>query len=81
MVETIRNAMPNDVGGILRRMVGANDVAERMKSVKFKEHRRRMVKEHVFLVLEEAILVFSRIWFLKKFVEKLSLIIEVKRYR
>jgi hypothetical protein len=63
MVETIRNAMPNDVGGILRRMVGANDVAERMKSVKFKEHRRRMVKEHVFLVLEEAILVFGEYGF------------------
>jgi hypothetical protein len=55
--------MPNDVGGILRRMVGANDVAERMKSVKFKEHRRRMVKEHVFLVLEEAILVFGEYGF------------------
>lgn len=53
----MRNAIPNDVGGILRRMVGANEVAERIKSVKFKEQRRRTVKEHAFLSLEEAILV------------------------
>lgn len=51
----MRNAMPNEVGGILRRMVGANEAPERMKSVKFKEQRRRRVKEHVFLSLEEAI--------------------------
>lgn len=58
MVETIRKAMPNDVGGILRRMVGANDAAARRKSVKFRELRMRIVKEHGFLSLEEDILVF-----------------------
>lgn len=58
MVETIRNAKPNEVGGILRRMVGANDAAERRKSVKFREQRMRIVKEHGFLSFEEAILVF-----------------------
>lgn len=60
----MRNAMPNEVGGILRRMVGANEVAERIKSVKFKEQRRRTVKEHAFLRLEDAILVlyFVCVW-------------------
>lgn len=57
MPETIRRAMPNEVGGILRRIVGANEEAERIKSEKFKQLRRRLVKEHALLTfdLEEAI--------------------------
>lgn len=55
MPETIRRAKPKEVGGILRRIVGANEDAERMKREKFKKLRRRFVKEHVFLSLEEAI--------------------------
>lgn len=54
----MRNATPKEVGGILRRMVGANEAAERMNNAKFKEQRRRLAKEHdAFLSLvEEAIL-------------------------
>jgi len=57
MPETIRRAMPNEVGGILRRIVGANEEAERIKSEKFKQLRRRLVKEHALLTFdfEEAI--------------------------
>jgi len=55
MPETMRRASPNEVGGILRRIVGANEDAERIKREKFKQLRTRFVKEHVFLSLEEAI--------------------------
>ena len=57
MPETIRNAMPKEVGGILRRIVGAKEAAEVMKSTKFKQLRRRLVNEHALLSLEEAIVV------------------------
>ena len=55
MPDTIRNATPNEVGGILRRTVGEKEAAERMKRVKLRHERRRVVKEHVRLSLEEAI--------------------------
>lgn len=58
MLETMRNAIPKEVGGILRRIVGANEATERINSAKFKQQRRRIVNEHAFLVsLEDAILV------------------------
>lgn len=67
MLETMRNAMPKEVGGILRRMVGANEAAERMKRVKFRQQRRRVVKEHAFLSLEEAIFGVGFLRILSKF--------------
>lgn len=56
MKETMRNAIPIDVGGILRRIVGAREAEERMNRVKFKHERRRFGKEHELLSLLEAIL-------------------------
>lgn len=56
MLETTRNAKPKEVGGIFRRMVGTNEAAEMMNRAKFKQERRRVVKEHAVLSLEEAIL-------------------------
>jgi hypothetical protein len=55
MQETMRSAIPIDVGGILRRIVGAREAVERMNRVKFKHERRRFGKEHELLSLEEAI--------------------------
>lgn len=55
MLETIRNAQPSDVGGILRRMVGAREADERMKRMKFRDARRRFRKEQGVLILEEPI--------------------------
>ena len=49
--------MPKEVGGILRRIVGAKEAAEVIKSTKFKQLRRRLVNEHALLSLEEAIVV------------------------
>lgn len=57
MQETMRNAMPIEVGGIRRRTTGGTEAEERMKRVKFKQERTRFGKEHEFLrlALEEAI--------------------------
>lgn len=52
MPEIIRNAMPIDVGGILRRIVGTREVTESMKRVKFKHERRRFGKEQELLRLD-----------------------------
>lgn len=41
--------MPNEVGGIRRRIVGAKEVAERMNRVKFRHVRSRLVKEQLLL--------------------------------
>lgn len=50
IAETMRKAMPKEVGGILRRIVGAKEADERRKRVKFREERRRLVKEQAFLL-------------------------------
>lgn len=52
MQDSMRKAMPNEVGGHLRRIMGARDAAERMKRVKFKHERTRFGKEHVLLRLD-----------------------------
>lgn len=44
MDEIIKNAQPSDVGGILRKIIGAIDDAERMKSMKFRKESRRFGK-------------------------------------
>lgn len=56
MLETMRNAIPIEVGGILRRIMGAREIEDRINRVKFKHERRRLGKEHELLSLEEAIL-------------------------
>ncbi|CAK7352452.1 unnamed protein product [Dovyalis caffra] len=61
MQEPIRKAKPSEVGGILRRTIGATEAEERIKRVKFKHDRRRFGKEHELLSLEEAIF-FVRCW-------------------
>lgn len=58
MQETAMNAMPKEVGGILMRMIGAREAAERIKRVKFKQERRRFGKEHELLSFVEAIFRF-----------------------
>lgn len=55
MHEIMRNAQPSEVGGILRRMVGAREAEERIKRMKFKQERRRFRKEQGVLNLEEPI--------------------------
>ena len=55
MQEAIRNAKPSEVGGILRRIMGAREAAERIKRVKFKQERRRFGNEKELLSLEEVI--------------------------
>lgn len=56
MQETMRNAQPREVGGILRKIIGAREAAERMKRMKFKNDRRIFGKEHELLLsLVEAI--------------------------
>lgn len=52
----MRKATPSEVGGILRRIMGAREAAERIKRMKFKDDRRRFRKEKELLSLEEAIL-------------------------
>lgn len=52
MQETMSNAIPIEVGGILRSIVGAREAEERMNSVKFKQESRRLEKEHELLSLE-----------------------------
>lgn len=54
-MEIIRNAKPRLVGGILRRIMGKIEIKERIKSVKFKQERRRLGKENELLRLEDAI--------------------------
>lgn len=56
MAETMRNAKPIEVGGILRRRIGVREDAERINRMKFIQERRRFGKEHELLSLEEAIL-------------------------
>jgi len=81
MPETKRRASPNEVGGILRRIVGAKEDAETIKREKFKRLRRRFAKEHVFLSLEEAICfglvdflgLVCLLWLLKRVEEDLNL--------
>lgn len=51
MLEIMRNAIPNEVGGDLRRIMGAREAAERMKRVRFKHERTRLGKEHELLSL------------------------------
>ena len=48
----MRNAIPMDVGGIRRRIIGTRDVTERMKRMKFKHARRRFGKEQELLRLD-----------------------------
>lgn len=55
MDETIRNAQPREVGGFLRRRIGAKEAAERMKRMRLKNERRRLRKEHELLSFEDAI--------------------------
>ena len=55
MQETIRNAKPSEVGGILRRIMGAREAEKRIKRVKFKQERRRFGNENELLSLEEVI--------------------------
>lgn len=52
MQETIKNAQANEVGGILMKIVGAKEAAERMKRTKFRNDRRIFRNEHDFLSLE-----------------------------
>lgn len=52
----MRKATPSEVGGILRRTMGAREAAERIKRMKFKNERRRFGKERELLNLEEVIL-------------------------
>lgn len=56
MQETMSNAIPIEVGGILRSIMGAREAEERTNSVKFMQESRRLEKEHELLSLEEAIL-------------------------
>lgn len=55
MLETVSNAKPSEVGGILRRIMGAREAEQRINRVKFKHERRRFGKEHELLSLVEAI--------------------------
>ena len=55
MLETMRNAPPSEVGGILRTRIGASEIADKIKRKKFKHDSRRIRKEHELLSLEEAI--------------------------
>lgn len=52
MQETIKNAQASEVGGILMKIVGAKEAAERMKRTKFRNDRRIFRNEHDFLSLE-----------------------------
>lgn len=58
MEETARKAQPSEVGGILRKTMGAMEAEERMKRMKFRQERSRLGKEQELLRLEEAIGVF-----------------------
>lgn len=62
--ETSMKAMPSEVGGSLREMIGAREAAERMKRMKLKKDKRMLRKEHEFLILfgkeEEAIFVIAK---------------------
>lgn len=44
MDEIIKNAQPSEVGGILRKIIGTIDDAERMKRMKFRKESRRFGK-------------------------------------
>lgn len=57
MQETVRNAQPRQVGGVLRRIIGAREAEERMNRMKFKNETRTIGKEHELLLslVEEAI--------------------------
>lgn len=59
MQETMRNAKPSEVGGNLRRIIGARDTEESMKRVKFKHERRRFGNEQESLSLEDAMAEFE----------------------
>lgn len=61
MQETMSNAIPIEVGGNLRSIMGAREAAERMNSVKFKQESRRLEKEHELPSLEEAIFVIDTV--------------------
>lgn len=70
MAEIMRNAIPIEVGGTLRRIIGATEVKERVKRVKFKHERTRFGNEHEFLRFDfdEAISFVSVLlgWFLRR---------------
>lgn len=55
VLETMRKAMPRDVGGILSRTVGTTEAAERTKRTRLRHDRRRFGKEHELRRLEAAI--------------------------
>ena len=57
MQETVRNAQPRHVGGVLRRIIGAREAEERMNRMTFKNETRTIGKEHELLLslVEEAI--------------------------
>lgn len=60
MQDTMRIAQPREVGGDLRKIMGAREAADNKKRTKFKNERRTFGKEHDLLSLEEAInLVFA----------------------
>lgn len=58
MEETVRKAQPSEVGGILRKTMGAMEAEESMKRMKFRQERSRLGKEQELLRLEEAIGIF-----------------------
>lgn len=58
MQETIRNAKPSEVGGILTRMMGARESAEREKRMRFMQERRTLGKEQELLRLEAEAAIF-----------------------
>lgn len=54
VAETMRKARPSDVGGILRRMVGTREAAERTRRTRLRHDRRRFGKEHELRSFEDA---------------------------
>lgn len=55
MEETMRNDQPSEVGGVLRKTIGAIDAAERIKRMKLRQESRRIGKEQECLSFEEVI--------------------------
>ena len=53
MSEEIRRAQPREVGGVLRRIIGAIEAEARMKRKKFRHERIRFGMEEELLSLDD----------------------------
>lgn len=51
MAETMRKDQPSEVGGVLRKSMGATETAERIKRMKLRKESRRIGKEQERLVI------------------------------